>query len=227
MHLLDLPGHGLNRDSGCALEPGPVATAVFEQVPRAHWLGWSLGGLFALQAALDHPHRVSSLTMLASSPCFVRRMHWPLGMDADLFDSFASELEDDYEATLNRFLALEVHGSEEARRGLKRLRETAFSTGRPTLTALREGLLRLHSTDLVKPLATLQPPSLWLSGQHDRLVPWRAMQAAAGLTANSRHTVLEGAGHAPFINHRQAFVATLDEFLAGVEETNKRAECSR
>ena len=51
MHLVDLPGHGFSRDCGLSLQPAACARAIAEATPPAIWLGWSLGGLIALQAA--------------------------------------------------------------------------------------------------------------------------------------------------------------------------------
>lgn len=223
VHMLDLPGHGINHDSALPLDPSAIADELAGQLPPAHWLGWSLGGLIALQTALDRPEQVTSLTMVASSPCFVHRDHWPHGMDGTVFDRFAEELDSDFQGTLNRFLALEVHGSEDARRTLKQLRENAFSGNRPTLAALQQGLELLHNIDLSQRLNELQCPSLWLSGRRDRLVSWRAMQTAADSAANAQHQVQPGAGHAPFIGHRDDFAALVNGFLASRQPEQRQA----
>ena len=43
----------------------------------ASLVGWSLGGLAAMRWALDAPASLKSLTLVASSPCFVQRADWP------------------------------------------------------------------------------------------------------------------------------------------------------
>ena len=65
LHLVDLPGHGHAREDDTALEPAPLAAELVARIPDAVWLGWSLGGQFALRAALDHPGRVRGLVMIA------------------------------------------------------------------------------------------------------------------------------------------------------------------
>ena len=40
-------------------------------------LGWSLGGQVAMRVALDHPHKVARLVLLASTPAFVAAVDWP------------------------------------------------------------------------------------------------------------------------------------------------------
>jgi pimeloyl-[acyl-carrier protein] methyl ester esterase len=73
---VDLPGHGrsgwqgeetLDAMAGALLSVAPAGAA---------WLGWSLGGLVAVRAALLAPTRVNALIEIASSPCFVRRPGW-------------------------------------------------------------------------------------------------------------------------------------------------------
>ncbi len=62
----------------------PIARVrIAAATPRALWLGWSLGGLVALRAALDYPANVRGLVMIASSPRFVSAPDWPHGVAAD------------------------------------------------------------------------------------------------------------------------------------------------
>src|SRR5690348_16103512 len=84
LHLVDLPGHGRSRDSAVALAPPTCARAIVAAVPQAVWLGWSLGGVIALQAALDFPQQVSALAMLDSTPRFVRGEDWPHAMSPEI-----------------------------------------------------------------------------------------------------------------------------------------------
>src|SRR5690606_495519 len=75
LHLVDLPGHGYSRDSDVPLLPAAVASEIASRTPPAIWLGWSLGGLFALRAAASLP-TVRGLVMVAATPRFVRAPDW-------------------------------------------------------------------------------------------------------------------------------------------------------
>ena len=77
LHVVDLPGHGFSRDSHVALELEATVDAIAAQVPDAPWCAWSLGGLFALHAALRDPARVPALVMLCASPRFVPSLKTP------------------------------------------------------------------------------------------------------------------------------------------------------
>ncbi|HMB43954.1 MAG TPA: alpha/beta fold hydrolase, partial [Luteimonas sp.] len=140
LHLVDLPGHGRSRDDASPLALTSVAERITAEVPHALWLGWSLGGLVALQAAQKNPSAVRSLIMLCASPRFVRDDSWPQGMDASVFENFASELARDYRGTLDRFLMLEAQGSDQVRTELRLLREQLFAYGEPPTKVLCDGL---------------------------------------------------------------------------------------
>jgi len=210
LYLVDLPGHGCNRDSTLPLALEPVTQTLLNTLPPAIWLGWSLGGLFALHAAA-HPN-VHGLIMLAATPRFVRSEDWPHGMPADTFGPFASALETDYHATLDRFIALETFGSDHAREELRTLRHLLFARGEPAPRALSDGLSLLEHTDLRPRLAALSIPSLWLSGRRDRLVHPLAVEAAAALTPHAQTAVIDHAGHAPMLTHADTLAAHILRF---------------
>lgn len=202
LHLVDLPGHGHARDSDTALEPATLAAALVARVPDAVWLGWSLGGQFALRTALDHPAAVRGLVMLAASPRFVGDAAggWPHGVRSSLFHEFGDALRRDFRGTLEGFLALEALGSAHAQDELRRLRAQAFERGEPSEAALLQGLALLDGLDLRAELPRLRVPSLWIAGRRDRLVPAGAMPAAAALAPQARSVVIPDAGHAPFLS---------------------------
>lgn len=216
LHLVDLPGHGHARADATALEPVAIAAELVARVPDAAWLGWSLGGQFALRAALDHPGRVRGLVMVAASPRFVRDDDWAHGVDAQVFRDFAALLQQDFRATLEGFLALEALGSATAQDDLRSLRTQAFARGEPAQRALLDGLGLLGRLDLRAELPGLQVPSLWISGRRDRLVPVGAMPAAAALAPGARSVVIADAGHAPFLSATATVAREIDGFMRGL-----------
>lgn len=216
LHVVDLPGHGRSRDSKVPLTPEACAEAIASQVPRAPWCGWSLGGLIALHAAATRPDAVPGLTMLCASPRFVRGDDWPYGMSAEVFRDFASGLRNDYRGTLDRFIALEAFGSDDARGELRTLRAEVFSRGEPAAHVLADGLELLETADLRGELSSLAVPSLWIAGRRDRLVDPRAMREAAALASGSSFAVVEHGGHAPFLTHAGVVAGLLDDFLRTV-----------
>lgn len=220
VHLVDLPGHGRSRDSALPLALEPVVDAIVARVPHAPWCGWSLGGLFALHAAATRPEAVDAVALLCASPRFVREDSvqgdgWKYGMSAEIFRDFATGLRDDYRGTLDRFIALEAFGSDDARGELRALRSELFARGEPAAHVLADGLALLETADLRSVLPSLAMPSLWLAGRRDRLVDPRAMRIAAELAPMSGFAQIEHGGHAPFLTHADEVAMHLAGFFGG------------
>ena len=215
LHLVDLPGHGSSRDDASPLELESCVAAIAAQTPPAPWLGWSLGGLFALHAAATRPAHADALIMLCSTPRFVRAGDWPHGMDVDVFRKFEADLRTNVHATIERFLALETLGCERATAGLRTLHAEAFAYGDPAPDALADGLRLLEDCDLRDLLPSLPVPSLWIGARRDRLVDHRAVVAAAELVPNARTMRLDS-GHAPFLTHADALAGAVLDFLDGL-----------
>lgn len=213
LHVVDLPGHGLSRH--VALPPAlpACAEAIAAIVPPAPWCGWSLGGLLGLQAAATLPRQVPALAMLCASPRFVRGADWAHGVAAELLRDFATGLRSDYRGTLERFVALEAFGSDQAKDEIRVLRDSLFARGAPAAQGLAVGLALLQASDLRDRLPGLAVPSLWLAGRRDRLVTARAMAAAAALAPRAQFALVEHAGHAPFLTHADAVAERLAEFF--------------
>lgn len=175
--------------------------------------GWSLGGQVAMRWGQLFPAQVRKLVLVASTPCFVERKDWRFGMAAETLQQFEGELERDHAATLRRFLALQLRGSENERELLQRLRERLFSRGEPDPAALREGLEILRDTDLRRELASIGQPTLVIAGERDKLTPPEASCYLAQTMPNARLVNIKGAAHAPFLSHPQVFVEQIMDFL--------------
>ncbi|PKM06463.1 MAG: pimeloyl-[acyl-carrier protein] methyl ester esterase [Gammaproteobacteria bacterium HGW-Gammaproteobacteria-4] len=212
LHLVDLPGHGRSRDDHSRLELAAIGDAIAARVPNAIWLGWSLGGLVALSAAVRLPQAVRGLVMLCASPRFVEASDWPHGVALRVFSDFERGLRHDYRATIDRFLALEAHGSDHMRDALRVLREQVFAHGEPQPQALNDGLHLLEHSDLRAALPSLNVPSLWLAGRRDRLVAWQAMRDAAARCRDAHCHCIAGAGHAPFLAYAAEVASAIETF---------------
>jgi pimeloyl-[acyl-carrier protein] methyl ester esterase len=204
VNLIDLPGHGLNHEEILSLDLDELAEEA-AHIPKGHWLGWSMGGLLALNLALKKPEQMESLVMLCATPCFVKHEHWPHGTDEKVLIQFAENLQQDIKQTIQTFLALEVMGVDDERSQLRVLKQKVFERPLPSKQALTDGLTLLKQVDLTSQLKNLAVPSLWVSGRRDRLVLPQAVEQAA-TKAGGQYHMLRGSGHAPFI--RQADVLT-------------------
>ena len=214
LHVVDLPGHGLSRDSDVPLALDACVDAIAARVPVAPWCGWSLGGLFALHAAATRPAQVPALAMLCANARFVRGEDWRYGVSPEIFRDFATGLRADYRGTLDRFIALEAFGSDHAKDEIRTLRDALFVRGEPAGDVLADGLDLLERSDLRDVLPKLAVPSLWLAGRRDRLVDPRAMRDAAARAPQAAFHLFEHAGHAPFLTHADEVAAQLRTVLS-------------
>jgi pimeloyl-[acyl-carrier protein] methyl ester esterase len=218
LHVVDLPGHGHSGLPPQGLALDACIDQLLAQLPVAAWLGWSLGGLLALRAAQRAPQRVTALIELCASPRFVHDEDWPHAVAADVFHTFGRDLARDYRGTIDRFVALEAHGSDHMREELRELRAHVFERGEPDARVLADGLAILDDSDLRDALPSLAMPSLWIAGRRDRLVPWQAMEAAALRAPGGRFVRIGGGGHAPFMSHAEETAEAVVDFLESVRD---------
>jgi pimeloyl-[acyl-carrier protein] methyl ester esterase len=216
VHSVDIPGHGHSP----AIDPfdlPSLAAAIDAAIdaPGATVLGWSLGGQIALTWALLRPARIARLVLVATTPSFVARDGWPCAITASTLQRFGDELRASYRLTLSRFLALQVHGSESGRATLDVLRRRLFERGEPSPAALDAAIDTLRTSDLRAELPRIVARTLVVAGDRDALVPLAATRELAAALPNATHVTIEGAAHAPFLSHRQAFLDAVLPFVDG------------
>jgi malonyl-CoA O-methyltransferase len=215
LHLIDLPGHG--RSGAATVEPslGQWAAAVAQAVPAGGTvLGWSLGGLVALELARTHPSHVAALVLVATTPCFVARDDWAQGMRREVLEEFASGLAGDYRRTISNFLALQTWGDEHATQALRHLRASIAAHGEPDPRTLAAGLEILRHVDVRDTLGRIAVPTLVLAGERDRITPAAAGRRLAESMPAARFVEFPRAGHAPFLSHPGAVAQEVERFLA-------------
>jgi len=224
LHPIELPGHG-ERPLLHPWKGGPgmldawADTCLKSAPERAVWLGWSLGGLVALAAALRaaerNPAQIQGLILMTATPRFVRALDWPSAMSPETLAQFHDGLLADPTGTLSRFLALQVRGSDQARETLRRMRHDLATRPFPDPAALALGLDLLREQDLRPALSRLDIPSLWLFGSHDTLVPAAVATQIKQLLPGAKTGVIPGAAHAPFLSHPAETGEIMGAFLNG------------
>jgi len=212
VRALDLPGHG-GRDALTHNTLKSWADDLAQRLPEgATLLGWSLGGQVAMRAALDHPHKVARLVLLASTPKFVATEDWANGVaPADLQDFGAALLADPH-ATLLRFLSLQTRGMAGQKTLLQHLRLTLAAAPAASGEALTGGLAILRDTDLRDELSRLKQPALILHGALDTLTPPAAGAWLAETLPAAQYVEFSRAAHAPHLSHGTEVAAAIGRF---------------
>jgi pimeloyl-[acyl-carrier protein] methyl ester esterase len=215
LHVFDLPGHGRSSWPAGADDLAGLARAVFPRIPRgAAVLGWSLGGMLAIELARQHPRHLRALLLVATTPKFLAGPDWEHGLQPAVLDEFRRGLAADYRRTVQNFLALQTRGDEHSLETLRRLRGHLATHGEPEPRALAMGLEILRTADLRDVLPRITLPSLVIAGEHDRLTPPDAGRALAAQLPSARFQLVERSGHAPFLSHPQPVLAEVLGFLA-------------
>lgn len=214
LHLVDLPGHGRSLRTGL-LTIDTLASAVAAIVPQdAMLLGWSLGGMVALQLAAAQPELLRGLLLIGTTPRFSAGDDWPHGTPEAALASFAAELDADPNALLARFRASMCRG-DPAERRLRRLMST-LPPAPADLTALREGLDILRNTDLRDLACRIKTPTLVIHGGLDSVVPPGAGAWLASRIDAARWHLLDESTHLPFLSRAEDCAALVRQFASEI-----------
>lgn len=215
VHCVDLPGYGNSPMPECWTLDA-IAAMLDNHFPEpVHVFGWSLGGLVGAKWAQIAPAKVRRLIGIGVSPCFVQRPDWPDAMPDGLLEAFAQDLIENYRVTLLRFLALEMKGDAAAGEGMRQLRKRLFERPLPETLALQAGLRVLQEIDARPLFASLLQPSLFLFGEHDKLVRSQTSVWYTQNMSDARATVFPGCGHAPFLSTPSTVADHLTAFCHG------------
>ena len=167
---------------------------------RVHLVGTSLGGWIAAEMAVRDTARLASLTLVGAVGITVQGETIP--------DIFRMPVEEN----LRRFYA-------DQERAARRVGDVAkadmrlVAKNQATVTRLAYWP-RFYNPDLGKWLHRVDVPTLLIWGAEDGLVPPKFGEAYRSLIPGAKLTVLPAAGHAPFDEQREAFLAAFSEFIA-------------
>ena len=207
---LDAPGHGRSAHVVADLPAGAELMAeTVEPGGPAAWLGYSMGGRFALHVALRRPDLVTKLVVVSATGGIDDPAERSARRHAD--EALAARIEaEGLEPFLREWLA-----------------QPMFSTLAPDqaqLDARREGTaaglassLRRAGTGTQEPLwdrlSALDMPVLVVAGGKDEKYRPLAQRLSDGIGANATVQVIEGAGHACHLERPDEFVALVRDWL--------------
>jgi len=198
------PGFGRSDDPPWLDEVGDLAYFYLDILAAlgldgVHLVGTSLGGWIAAELAVRNDTRLKSLTLVGA-------VGIPAG-GKPIDDIFRMSVEEN----LRRFYA-------DPERAARRLGDMAkldamlYAKNRSTVTRLAYRP-RFFNPGLAKWLHRISVPTLLVYGENDGLVPPRFGEAYRDAIPGSRLLVLKGAGHAPFDEQKDAFLAAFRAFI--------------
>jgi len=206
----DQRGHG-----GTDAPAGPYSfaqlltdtVALFDalDIPRAHFVGLSMGGATALGLAELHPGRVDRV-VVCDSPCMSTPASAKQWEERSALAA-AGGMESLVESTLARWFPPEVHAARPSY--LDRVCHMIRTT---PVNGFIGGAAALADHDYNSAVATVTRPVLFMAGAKDGATP-AAMKDMQGRLAGSRYVELAGAGHISNLDRPAEFTAALRDFL--------------
>ena len=219
---LDLPGHG---DSGkpADLDYHPAAAAELVHgflhaldIPRAHLVGNSGGGLVAGLVALAHPEMVDRL-VLVSAGGLGREVSWPLRLvSLPLAGELVYRLGliDIYDIPKSIFYRPpafldQVWPEIQRTNGRSGARRTALRAIRSSIDLFGQKPERL----ILNRLNDLKAPLMTIWGEQDQIIPVSHAQALREILPDSLVYTIPECGHWPQMEHAERFNGLLIQFL--------------
>jgi len=186
-------------------------------------MGWSLGGMLAIDYAASTDKHLVGLCTLQTNPSFVLRQGWEHAMSQGAFEQFYSLTERGSQSDLIRqFSHMLVAGSHAYKADKRQLQGLYNELTLAEPQVLRSGLELLRDLDLRRALVKLRLPGLHLFGGGDVLVP-PSVSTVVQLLA-PRHTVrvIMGMGHLPCLTHQAEIGAQLVSLLTNATRASDR-----
>lgn len=208
---IDLPGFGASPEVP-EFTVDVVVDLIAAQLPKKCVLiGWSLGGMLAVQIAARYPQQVTHLITLAANAKFVASRDYETAMPLAVNRQFNKGFAADPHATLKLFAGLTVQGDINERALLKQMR-TLPATENINANWL-QALEVLTRSDNREAFANLTQSGLHLLAEKDSLVPVSAVQSLSELNARQQVQSISGASHALHWSQPDLVVEHIKNFL--------------
>jgi pimeloyl-[acyl-carrier protein] methyl ester esterase len=196
--------------------PSTYAAALTSQLARRKYpsilIGWSMGGMVALETAIHYPELVRRLVLISScakfeppSPDSPETQSLPAQssqVQSSPVRAFIQELHRDRHETLRIFFSL-VHSENLS---APQRTEGLHQALQMDLEHLLHGLEYIQSVDLSPRLSEVRVPTLVIHGRKDQVISWQASRLLKAGISGSELRLLDEADH--------GLVATSPEIMA-------------
>ncbi len=208
----DFRGHGHSEPGGrmtiARLARDIVELMIALEIPSAHIVGWSLGGLVAQQLAIDFPDRVQRLVLVNTFAHL-----WPTNVPETLIlarravTSIFLPIQ-----TTARIVAFDLFPKTDQ----AVLRDLVVSrVGGNNVHEYRNFIRAIRAFDLRRKLDHIQAPTLVITGEHDKVVPRGCQLQLVRSIPQAEWKLIQDSGHATPIDQPDEFNHVVMEFLKG------------
>ncbi|MFT5594655.1 MAG: pimeloyl-ACP methyl ester esterase [Oceanicoccus sp.] len=215
---VDLPGFGDSAYQAGDYKLDKLVNDLLAVAPeKSSWLGWSLGGMLAVQAALDSPTRIEKVMTICSNAKFLADRKFKQGVPSPLYNGFIESI-DDVRVTLRRFAALTVVGEkQDMLQSLKWLQQNT-QVPTPSADTLKASLDLLALIDNQVALKNIQQPCLHMLATDDAIVPYKVSQTLNKLNDKHLTSFVPNASHACLVTQPQLVANGILTFMQGLPD---------
>lgn len=173
-------------------------------------VAWSLGGVVAtILAGLTD--KIKGIVFIASTPCFANKPDWKNVLDPAAIKNLKQQLIKAPQQTINSFAGLIAHGEPEQKRVTRELQQSLANAKEKTVLAT--WLDELLQQDLREEVSELTIPSLFILAENDALIKPQLKEQIKQLQPKAACSLINNAGHAPFISRPEEVVRQINEFI--------------
>lgn len=177
-------------------------------------LGWSMGGMLALELAFRHSDKIEQLLLLSTTAKFVKAADYTAGLDAAIVRNLERKLGRQQRSAQEGFYKL-MFSEQEGPYLTAYLENKAESFYQLDLESLKKGLLYLREKDLRSQLSSVKIPCQIIHGSADGIcLPAAAEYLQANLPLAQTH-YFEGAGHILFFTQAEALKKIILNAIGG------------
>ena len=208
---LDLPGFGESA-SIPNFNLDAVLPLIAEQLPaKCVLIGWSLGGVLAVQLAARFPEKIKRLVTLAANVKFVATESFQTAMVPAVNNQFNQAFESDAQAALKLFSGLLAQGDLNERALLKKVR--SFINPTVVNDNWLQALKFLGEIDNRDIFSKLTQQGLHLLAEKDALVPVTARETMSALNSKQQVEIIPEAAHAVHWSNPELVIRSIMNFL--------------
>ncbi|MFW0094928.1 MAG: alpha/beta fold hydrolase [Coxiella endosymbiont of Haemaphysalis qinghaiensis] len=172
-------------------------------------IGWSLGGLVAIQLATQFPKKVKKLILLSSSPCFIQGKGWS-GISSAKAEKFVDLSKRNFANLSNYFFTLVNYPNKTTYyKNLLRANSLNFLEQRDLLLKY---LKILFGSDIRQAYKRIKIPLFHVFGGRDAIVRFNPNELY-DLNPGAVIYVIPEAGHLAFLTHEKSYYNQLVKFI--------------
>jgi pimeloyl-ACP methyl ester carboxylesterase len=218
---IDLPGFGASEPPADGISIPGYANCVAElldhlKIASAYVIGNSMGGMTALQLALDHPTRVERLVLVSPAGWSTSSLPPAIGQAAGFAGLIFGRVAANREAIVRR-----RHLRARALRGVvahpeKLSAEVAYELlGGTGGEGFAPALRAILAHDFRSRLGEIEQPTLFIWGRRDGVVTSRDILKFGEQMPHAEKILLRDTGHVAMLEHPEWFDRTAIDFLLG------------